>query len=310
MASEKGSKLNRLHQLLPEGLLVDAAWLERHGYSHPLRQKYVASRWLLPLARGVYQRPPARLEAHDTPAAAGAAPAASAAAAAEESLDWQLVVLSLQNLLDVGVSVGGRTALELHGVAHYLSADAPREVHLYTSEDLPGWLTKIPVNARWALHKADRLFVSLGRGLDSLSRTVSTGRARQSAVTRGDSDVDVSWGHWHWPLTLSTPERALLELLDELPNKESFEQVDALFDGLGTLMPRRLQRLLEACQSVKVKRLFLFFAERHNHAWLKLIERKRIDLGAGKRALVPGGRLDTKYGITVPESLLKNRDGL
>lgn len=293
MASEKASKLNRLYQQLPEGLLVDAAWLERHGYSHPLRQKYVSSRWLLPLARGVYQRPQAHLETHD----------------AAQLMDWERVVLSLQNLLKVGVSVGGRTALEMHGFAHYLQSSGQREVHLYTSEALPGWLTKIAVNARWVVHKPDRLLSSPGRGLDSVMRTVSTGNAPQRTATREDSDIEVTWGHWRWPLTLSTPERAVLELLDELPNKESFEQVDALFGGLGTLMPRRMQRLLEACQSVKVKRLFLFYAERHNHAWFKQLDRKRIDLGSGKRALVPGGRFDPKYGITVPESLLKSGDG-
>jgi hypothetical protein len=54
-----------------------------------------------------------------------------------------------------------------------------------------------------------------------------------------------------------------------------------------------------------VKRLFLFFADRHNHAWLKQLDRSRIDLGRGKRLLAVGGRLDPKYQITVPESLLQ-----
>jgi len=52
-----------------------------------------------------------------------------------------------------------------------------------------------------------------------------------------------------------------------------------------------------------VKRLFLWFAERHNHAWLQKLDRSGIDLGKGKRMLVRGGKLDTKYNITVPENL-------
>lgn len=71
-------------------------------------------------------------------------------------------------------------------------------------------------------------------------------------------------------------------------------------EGLTTLSPRRLQKLLEDCRSVKVKRLLFYFAERHHHAWLKKLERKSIDLGEGKRMLVKGGKLDKTYQITVP----------
>jgi hypothetical protein len=73
--------------------------------------------------------------------------------------------------------------------------------------------------------------------------------------------------------------------------------------GLRTLSPKRLQKLLTDCRSVKVKRLFLWFAERHNHAWLKQLDRRRIDLGTGKRMLQRGGKLDPQFNITVPENL-------
>ena len=105
-------------------------------------------------------------------------------------------------------------------------------------------------------------------------------------------------------MTLSSPERALLELLDELPEHESFDQVDKLVEGLANLSPQRLQKLLAACRSVKVKRLFLFFADRCHHAWAKRIRKENIDLGKGKRMLVKGGKLDPTYQITVPEELV------
>ncbi len=60
------------------------------------------------------------------------------------------------------------------------------------------------------------------------------------------------------------------------------------------------------CRTVKVKRLFFFFADRHQHAWLKRLDKKAVDLGTGKRMLVKGGKLDPKYLITVPGDL----DGL
>jgi hypothetical protein len=111
------------------------------------------------------------------------------------------------------------------------------------------------------------------------------------------------WVEWDWGLVLSAPERAILELLDELPARESFEHADKLMEGLSNMRPQRLQKLLTRCRSIKVKRLFFFFADRHQHAWLKRIDRAAVDLGKGKRMLVKGGKLDRAYQITVPENL-------
>lgn len=113
----------------------------------------------------------------------------------------------------------------------------------------------------------------------------------------GDSD---------WPVVLSTPERAVLELLDELPGFETFHQVDVLMDGLTSFSPHRMSRLLRECRSVKVKRLFLWFAERHGHPWLSRLDRDGIDLGKGKRMLVRHGKLDPTYQITVPKEIAAN----
>ena len=121
--------LNRLHRLLPEGLVADAAWFTRMGYSSSLRSRYLASGWLQPVARGVFRRPLHKPGLEET-----AAP-----------LRWQHVVISLQMVLEEPVAVGGRTALELHGFAHYPSSEGPREVHLYGDERAPGWLGKPPI---------------------------------------------------------------------------------------------------------------------------------------------------------------------
>jgi hypothetical protein len=117
------------------------------------------------------------------------------------------------------------------------------------------------------------------------------------------SPVMVSTGGLTFSIRYSSKERAVLELLDELPELESFHQVDALMEGMSDLSPHRLQTLLEACASVKVKRLFLFFADRHRHAWRSRLDMSRVDLGSGKRALVKGGKLDPHYNITVPSDL-------
>jgi hypothetical protein len=91
--------------------------------------------------------------------------------------------------------------------------------------------------------------------------------------------------------------------LDTVPQVASFHEADVLMQGLGSLSPRRLYALLADCRSVKVKRLALWFADRHAHAWAARLERGALDLGSGKRVLVPGGRLDPTYNITVPRDM-------
>ncbi|NQU56570.1 MAG: type IV toxin-antitoxin system AbiEi family antitoxin [Rhodospirillales bacterium] len=280
MTVEKKRKLNQLLRELPEGLLVDTAWLEGKDCSHSLRGYYIKSGWLEQPARGVYRRPAGKLL-------------------------WQHVVISLQTLLERPILVGGRTALELHGFTHYLSQEGQREVHLYGDEKAPGWLFKLPLNTRFVFHNAKRLFRNepITRGLGSLSWNLKNDEYQNTDPLHGKSFMQQPWGQWDWPLTLSSPERAVLELMDELPKRESFHQVDMLMEGLTSLSPRRLSKLIADCRNVKVKRLFLWFADRHQHAWFKRLDLDNVDLGRGKRQVAVGGRYDSKYQITVPENL-------
>ncbi|MGY3622098.1 type IV toxin-antitoxin system AbiEi family antitoxin domain-containing protein [Bradyrhizobium sp. USDA 10063] len=279
MTERFSGKLNRLERTLPEGLLVDSAWMTKHGYSTGLRSQYVASGWLVQPSRGTFKRPLG-------------------------TLTWQKVVISLQTLLQRPLIVGGRTALELQGFSHYLRATGPAVVYLYGHDAPPGWLFKLPLKERFTFRKSQVLFKSdpVTKGLRNYAWNVQDNTGVSADELQAGPFKQV-WGQAEWPLTVSSPERALLELLGELPNNESFHQVDMLVEGLRNLSPRRLQKLLEDCKSVKVKRLFFWFAERHNHAWLKQIDRSQVDLGKGKRMLVKGGKLDPKYMITVPEDL-------
>ncbi|HCF0773769.1 TPA: type IV toxin-antitoxin system AbiEi family antitoxin domain-containing protein, partial [Pseudomonas aeruginosa] len=61
--------------------------------------------------------------------------------------------------------------------------------------------------------------------------------------------------------------------------------------------------LLRHCTSIKTKRLFLALAERHQHAWVDHLLLDGVYLGKGKRCLVPGGRLNSTYQITLPADL-------
>jgi hypothetical protein len=267
MGIQRHQKLNHLQRVLPEGLPVDSEWLQRHGYSRQLIAKYVRNHWLDSPTRGVYSRNGFLTDQHS----------------------WEPVVMSLQKLLERPITVGGRTALELHGLAHYLSMTGTSEIHLYGSESLPGWVYKLPLKQKIALHST------------TLFSAEHNKQIKQASFT------DHRWEASKWSLVISTPERAILELLDELPTRETFHQADVLMEGLSNLRPKYLNLLLAECRSVKTKRLFLWFAERHQHAWLKAIDTERVDIGSGKRMLVPGGKLDPKYLITVPEELASGR---
>lgn len=274
MAIQLSSKLNQLERLLPQGLLTDAAWMERNGYSRALRHQYVSAEWLEQPARSVYRRP-------------------------WGEMTWEQVVISLQTLMAHPVTIGGRTALELQGYAHYLP-QSQNDIHLYSDKPLPGWLHKLDLPQTFIVHNRSR-FLPLpeksGAGLPLSSKG--------ETLSIDDSLKITLWGQWNWPLIESAPERAILEVMDELPKNETFHMADMLMEGLVNLRPRRLQALLEQTSSVKVKRLFLFFAERHGHAWFTQLDSQKIDLGSGKRVLVQNGKLNKKYQITLPPFLFK-----
>jgi hypothetical protein len=124
---------------------------------------------------------------------------------------------------------------------------------------------------------------------------------RYSATGLFSNDLGVtprSFGDF--AIQISSPERAVLEYLDGFPGNGSFEEARELVDGLTTLRPEALQALLETCTSVKVKRMFLYLADQANHPWRAELKDQRIELGSGKRSLVPNGKFDARYQITVP----------
>ena len=191
--------------------------------------------------------------------------------------DWKLAVLSAQWIMGYDFHVGGLSALTLEGHSHYLGLGHSANLYLYG--DVPAWLPRLNLDAHVLLRRR-QLFGAEPLGID-------------------DHDFDPAAKNA--PLRRSSPERALLEALNELPDQESFHKVDMLFQGLTTLRPGRLDRLLQACKSVKVKRLFSLFADRHKHRWLAHIDRAGIDLGKGPRMLVEGGRYVAAYQLVVPE---------
>ena len=100
---------------------------------------------------------------------------------------------------------------------------------------------------------------------------------------------------------VSTPERAILEMLYLTPNTISLKETYQTLELLVNLRPKLMQELLENCSSVKVKRLFLYMAEKINHSWFSVIQTDKINIGSGKRIITKNGKLDTKYNIVIED---------
>ncbi len=254
MGLQKDEKLNKLLALLPEGVAAPSFWLAEKGYSRQLVRKYVQGNWLVPLGRGVYARPTAEV-------------------------DWKGLVLGMQRLAKLPFHVGGVTALNLQGYAHYLPLAGEKTYHLWGQTAVPAWVKAVDLANTFQFHTTQLFDPSV------TDMTTTPGGVRD------------------WVLQVSTPERAIMEVLyDVRDDAHSFTHAMELFEGLTSLRPAKVNNLLQHCNSIKVKRLFLFMMEQLNYAWTKRIETDHIDLGHGKRVIVKAGKLNKKYMITVPES--------
>lgn len=255
-----------LSRLLPEGGILTRTWLLDHGFSRHAIDNLVKSDQLIALSSGVYSK----WDSHPT---------------------WQGLVYFLQQNLSVNVTVGGLTALELQGFSHYLPLSGGKKIHLYGTARLPSWLGKLAPDLHFEWHNEWKLL-----GEKTMSLTNQPDPLKQYTNLQ-------SWKEGKSELVISSPERALLELLLDVPNKVPFDHANQLIQGMTSLSPHSLQALLEKCQNIKVRRLFFWLADRHQHTWLGKLQPEKIGMGSGKRALSKSGKLDNKYNITVPKSL-------
>lgn len=192
-------------------------------------------------------------------------------------ITWEGVVASLNRMLGEIVYVGGLSALSEAGLSHYL--DFSGRLHLYSFSPKPPWLEKLPFETEFVWHRAGRLW-----------------HEQELLASRSLKEIPLASDTWK----MASPEQAMLEVLMDVPRNVSFEHADNLMQGMSALSPRRLDALLRSCHHIKTKRLFFFFADRHPYAWRKKLDPEDYDLGAGKRSVEAGGKLDKTYLITVP----------
>ncbi|MCK5081735.1 MAG: type IV toxin-antitoxin system AbiEi family antitoxin [Candidatus Omnitrophica bacterium] len=255
MSIQNKEKLNQLYRLLPEGAVVSSRWLQEKGYSCQLIFKYARAGWLNSVGRGAYCRPTTQV-------------------------NWMGLIASWQNVDKGTFHVGGETALNLQGFAHYLKFSSEGQIYLFGHSAVPAWVKQ----------------VALKESLRFKSGCISDKSKNILGLTEIPSAIN------GWMLKISGPERAILETLEEVQDEFTFTFAAELMEGLTTLRPKLVNQLLQLCGNIRVKRLFMFMAKYYNHTWVKQISEKTVALGSGKRVVVQNGKLDKEYLITVPRA--------
>lgn len=170
-----------------------------------------------------------------------------------------------------GLHVAGKTALAWRGVRHNLAFQQRLSLWGNQPAKLPAWFT----SAFPATYQTTHLFD------DTMPPTLGL-----APLPAGREDVLVS-----------TPERALLELLSDVGKGQGLEEARHLVEGARTLRMTVLEELLGHLQRIKVARLAHALAEELELPWRTLAQQHSARLGGGLRwvTTTPSGeRLDLK----------------
>jgi hypothetical protein len=253
MTRFSSSKLNNLLINLPEKGVLTSEWLKSQGISPKLCWWYLHSGWIERLGERAYKR-------------------------VGVNVSWGGVVSALQEQLSLPIHIGGKSALQILGQAHFIPMQDYQKVDLFSDPrtHLPKWVNESASNYHFKLFRTT-LFE---RSINLIS-----------IVRREVDGVE---------LMISCPERAILELLYLVPTHEAFDEAALVMENLGFMRVSILQSLLENCHSIKVKRLFLHFAKKNAHQWFAELDQSKIFLGKGKRMIGKGGQYDSIYQLSVP----------
>lgn len=215
MATVQRNKLNTLYTQTAAGTPLTSEDLASLGISADLAVHYARAGWLTRLARGVYGRPNDPL-----------------------TLDASLVLLQRQIK---ALHVGGKSALDWHGVRQYLSQRAVLHLYGWEAARLPAWFTeRFP-----AEYHRKRLFDEQPDRL----RHVAAFEKRDGAPQ------------------VAAPERALLEMLSEVGVRQPLQEARELVESSYSLRADVLRELLQHCTNVKTVRLCLQLGRELSLPW-------------------------------------------
>jgi len=164
-------------------------------------------------------------------------------------------LLLLQRKLG-GLHVGGKSALDWYGLRQYVSQQPVLQLFGWVTGRLPEWFTeRFP-----AEYHRKRQF---DEGPDALLHV--------GPFERRDGAPQVS-----------SPERALLELLSEVGVRQPLEEARELVESTYTLRADVLRELLQRCTSVKTVRLCLQLGRDGALPWVDKLDPDKLPTGSNR----------------------------
>ena len=171
--------------------------------------------------------------------------------------------------------IAAHSALELFGFNHYVPMGKPLLMVGHTKQSIPEWMRS-----------------------DTFDRTIKTFTTETFLIPQV-----ITIQKDELSLLISTPEQAFMECLLLAPQQYNYIDLYYVMEQLTTLRSEVVQKLLETTKSLRVKRLFLYMAEKAGHYWFDMLDASKVALGTSKLQLVEGGIYVPKYKITIPKEL-------
>lgn len=164
-------------------------------------------------------------------------------------------LLLLQRKLD-GLHVGGKSALDWYGLRQYVPQQPVLQLYGWTAGRLPEWfMARFP-----AEYHRKRLFNEHPEAL-----------LHVGPFERRDGAPQVS-----------SPERALLELLSEVGVRQPLQEAQDLVESTYSLRADVLSELLQRCTSVKTVRLCLHLGREGALPWVAKLDPDKLPTGSDR----------------------------
>lgn len=202
-----------------------------------------------------------------------------------DKLSAYAAVSCYNNQLNRQLRVAAHSALELFGFNHYVPMGKPILMVAYSGTSIPKWMI------------ADYFDRTIKPFETNMFTTIQTSTVKVEGVD----------------LLVSSPEQAFMECLLLASDRYGYMDLYYIMEQLTSLRADVVQTLLETIKNLRVKRMFLYMAEKAGHYWFEMLDMGKIDIGTSKLQLVENGIYISKYKITVPKDmlckfgLLKNR---